>query len=103
MDDDLIRHRRFVAEIQQAIRHANREVLHPVMDPLTENRVISVAVEVAIRRGAYMKATLNLGEDSGKPSGEELRALRLSYEESRDAFAELMTTIERGYIDLPSD
>ena len=100
-DDDLIRHRRFVAEIQQAIRLANREVLHPVMDPLTEQRIISVAVEVAKRRAAYMKATLDLG-GSSKPSGEELRNLRLAYEESRDAFSELMTTIERGYVDLPA-
>ena len=101
-DDDLLSHRRFVAEIQQAIRLANREVLHPIVDPLTDKKVIAVAVEVAKRRAEYIQATLNLGGPS-KPSGEDLKAHRLAYEESRDAFSELMTTIERGYVDLPAD
>ena len=101
-DDDLRVHRRFLAGIQQAIRLANREVLHPIVDPLTEKKVVMVAIQVAHRRAAYIQATLALGgEENDKPSGETLRTLRLEYEESRDAFAELMTTIERGYVDLP--
>lgn len=102
-DDDLHKHRHFVNEIEQAIRMANREVLHPVVNGMTDEDVIAVAVEVAKRRSAYLKATLTLGHGDGKkPSGEALAELRNTYKESRDAFAELMHSIERGYIDVPS-
>lgn len=101
-DDDLHKHRHFVLGIEQAIRETNREVLHPVVNPLTKTKVIGVATEVAKRRADYMYATLGLCNDGGnRPSGDELRRLRLEYEESRDAFAELMRTIERGYVDVP--
>ena len=102
-DDDLHKHRHFVNEIEQAIRMANREVLHPVVNGMTDEDVIAVAVEVAKRRGAYLKATLELGHsEHKKPSGSELASLRNDYKESRDAFAELMHSIERGYIDVPA-
>lgn len=101
-DDDLRKHRHFVGEVEQAIRLANREVLNPVVEPLTEDKMISVAVHVAQRRAAYLTAALELAEPDGhQPSGEKLRELRTSYQESRDAFHELMTTIERGYVDVP--
>ncbi len=101
-DDDLHKHRHFVHEIEQAIRMANREVLHPVVDGITDDDVIAVAVEVAKRRSAYLKAALAMGHGaSKKPSGDELHELRADYEESRAAFAELMHSIERGYIDVP--
>lgn len=102
-DDALHKHRHFVNEIEQAIRLANREVLHPVVNGMTNDDVVAVAIEVAKRRSAYLKATLELGHSAGeKPSGDELAALRVNYEESRDAFAELMHSIERGYIDVPA-
>jgi len=102
-DDNLHKHRHFVNEIEQAIRLANREVLHPVVNGMTDADVIAVAVEVAKRRSAYLKATLEMGQSAGKkPSGSELAELRINYEESRDAFAELMHSIERNYIDVPT-
>ena len=101
--DDLREHQQFAMKIEQAIRMTNREVLHPIVDPLTEEKVLSVAVEVAKRRAAYIGAALQTGAaDQPSPSGDELRVLRLEYEECRDAFAELMTAIERGYVDLPA-
>ena len=103
INDDLREHQQFAMKIEQAVRMTNREVLHPIVDPLTEDKVLSVAVEVAKRRAAYIDSTLKMavaGEHA--PSGEELRSLRLKYEEGRDAFAELMTAIERGHIDLPA-
>lgn len=100
--DDLRNHRHFVSEVEQAIRLANHEVLNPIVSPLTEAKIISVAVHVAQRRAAYLSAALDLAKsENDQPSGEKLRTLRLEYEESRDAFSELMTTIERGYVDLP--
>lgn len=102
--EDLRNHLHFVSEVQQAIRLANHEVLNPVVSPLSEDKIISVAVHVAKRRAAYLSAALDLAKsESEQPSGDKLRTLRLEYEESRDAFAELMTTIERGYVDLPKD
>ncbi len=100
--DDLREHQQFAMKIEQAVRMTNRQVLHPIVDPLTEDKVISVAVGVAKRRAAYIGATLKMGiSGPHQPSGDELRSLRLEYEEGRDAFAELMTAIERGYVDLP--
>lgn len=101
-DDELRKHRYFVSEVEQAIRLANHEVLNPVVSPLTEEKIISVAVHVAKRRAAYLSAALDLAKsEHDQPSGDKLRTLRLEYQESRDAFGELMTTIERGYVDLP--
>ncbi|NQV47444.1 MAG: hypothetical protein HQ504_06640 [Rhodospirillaceae bacterium] len=101
-EDDLKDHQHFSKHVEQAIRVANREVINPVVDPLTEDKVISVAVEVAKRRAAYIEATLKMCNPGGpQPSGDELRALRMEYEEAREAFGALMTTIERGYVDLP--
>jgi len=103
-DDDLRQYQRFALTIEQAVRMANREVLHPIVDPLTEEKILAVAVEVAKRRAGYINATMKLGQaDETRPTGDELRELRLDYEETRDAFANLMTSIERGYIDVPTN
>jgi hypothetical protein len=100
--DELREHQRFASIVEQAIRMANREVLHPVVDPLTDDKVLAVALHVAKRRADYISATLKLGSaKEDQPSSEELRELRIGYHEARDAFAELMTSIERGYVDLP--
>ena len=102
--DDLRRHQHFAVSIEQALRVANKEVINPVAGVLTTDRVVAVAVEVAKRRAAYIAATLRLGEDGAQhPSGEELANLRKEYEEGREAFSALMTSIERGYVDCPSD
>ena len=101
-NDDLREYQRFSSVVEQAVRLINREVLHPIVDPLTEDKILSVALNVAKRRAAYISATLKLGVSKEvQPSGEELHELRMGYHEARDAFAELMTSIERGYVDLP--
>ena len=101
-DSELRKHQYFSQTIEQAIRMANREVLHPVTAPLTQDKILSVAVEVAKRRSRYIEKVLNLGAD-GKtpPSGEDLRTCRIEFEEARDGFSALMTAIERNYIDVP--
>ena len=49
MSDDYLReHRRFASVIEQSIRLANREVMHPIVDPLTEDKVLAVSVEVDV-------------------------------------------------------
>ncbi len=102
MEDDLRAHQRFAMTMEQSIRSANREILRPVVDPLTEEKVLRVAVEVSKRRAKYLKLTLQLGEaGQPHPSGEELQDAREDYQEARNAFTELMHTIERGYVNLP--
>jgi hypothetical protein len=100
--DDLKEHQRFSLLMEQSIRMANREVLHPIVDPLTDEKVLAVAVEVARRRAAYVYLTLKLGQaGEHHPTGDELNAAKNEYMAARDAFAELMHTIEQGYVDLP--
>jgi len=102
MEDDLRAHQRFAMRMEQSIRSANREILYPVVDPLTGEKVLRVAIEVSKRRARYLKLALQLGEaGEHHPSGEELRDAREDYQEARNAFTELMHTIERGYVNLP--
>lgn len=74
--DDLREHQQFSMKIEQAVRMTNRQVLHPIVDPLTEDKVLSVALGVAKRRAAYIGATLKMGTDGPhQPSGDELRTV----------------------------
>jgi len=101
-DNDLRKHQYFSQSIEQAIRLANREVLHPVTDPLTQDKILSVAIEVAKRRSRYIEKILSLGKESQEPSsGETLKKYRIDFEEARDGFTALMTAIEHNYIDVP--
>jgi hypothetical protein len=102
-ETELRKFQHFSQSIEQAIRLANREVLHPVVDPLTQARILAIAIEVAKRRAAYIGATLRLGSaDESSPTGEELRKFRMEFEEARDGFTALMAAIERSYIDVPT-
>ncbi|MEK9678783.1 MAG: hypothetical protein VW169_10375 [Rhodospirillaceae bacterium] len=102
MEDDLRDHQRFALKMEQSIRAANREILHPVVDPLTGEKVLRVAVEVSKRRAKYLRLALQLGEaGEHHPSGDELQDAREDYQEARNAFSELMHTIERVYVNLP--
>jgi len=102
-DTDTRAHRHFVVSIEQSIRLANREVINPMIAPFTEDRILTFAVEVAKRRGAYLKAALDVGQrEKSKPETSELKSLREAFEEARNAFMALMAAIERGYVDLPT-
>lgn len=104
VDSNLREHQFFSQSIELAVRAVNREILHPVVDPLTKDKVIAISIEVAKRRGMYIAATLKMGKTSDdRPTGEELKKLRLEFEEARDGFGALMTAIERDYIDVPSE
>jgi len=101
-DTDLMDHKHFVMNAEQSIRQANREVMKPIVGDLNEERVVGIAIEVAKRRAVYVEATMKLGQQGQhQPTGEELRELRLEYEETRNAFDAFMTAIERGYVDVP--
>ena len=102
-ENEIKAHRHFVSNIEQSIRLANREVINPLIDPFTHERILAFAVEVAKLRGAYLKAALDVGQrKKARPEPSQLKALREEFEEAREAFAALMTAIEREYVDLPS-
>jgi hypothetical protein len=100
---DIKSHRHFESNMERSIRLVNREVINPLVAPFTEERILAFAVEVAKLRGAYLKLALDVGlPDKPGSTTFELKTMREAYEEARDAFAALMTAIERGYVDIPS-
>ena len=97
-------HVHFALSMEHAVRVSNREVMVAEMEPLTEEQLLLVSVQVAKARAAYMISAVKVGlTDGSEPSASELRILRETFEEKRDAFAALMTAIERGYVDGPGD
>jgi len=105
MTDDLARQQRFLLEIEQGIRLANREVLHNKIPPINSESVLSFAVAVAKVRAEYLEAAFSFTEkQKSEPITEteinELQKYRTIYEEARAAFDALKHAIEVGYIDL---
>lgn len=103
--DEVAKQRRFLLEIEQGIRVANREVIHERIPPISVDAVMPFAVSVARLRARYLEAAFKFSEkEQGDPLNaeeiEELRQARLMYAEARDAFEALRTAIERGYVDL---
>ena len=102
---DLIEEKRFLAEIEQGIRFANREIIHQRIPSLTTQHILSFAVAVGRLRARYLEAAFKLGvHDSGeapdKAEVEELRLRREMFEEARDAFEALREAIHKGYVDV---
>lgn len=100
--DEQQKRRHFVAEMEQAIRVANREAINPLVPPINMENVLPFAVTVARLRANYLAAAfkLNSGEVPGPADIETLRSLREGYDEAREAFNSLMIAIEREYVDL---
>ena len=95
-------HVHFSLSMERTIRQSNREAMISMMEPLTEEQLVSVSVEVAKSRATYLIAALKVGvTDDSAPSASELKELREDFEEKREAFSALMTAIERGYLEIP--
>jgi hypothetical protein len=102
---ELVKERRFLLEIEQGIRLANREVIHQRIPPITSENLLPFAVSVARLRARYLEAAFKFTEKNSGDSLDdnevgELRRQREMYEESRDAFEALRHAIERGYVEL---
>jgi len=88
--------------MERTVRLSNREVMVSMMEPLTEEQLVSISIQVAKSRAAYLIAALKIGAtDDSAPSASKLKELREDFEEKREAFSALMTAIERGYLDDP--
>lgn len=102
---ELLDQKRFLGEIEQGIRFANREIIHKEIPTLTKEAILSFAVVVGRLRARYLEAAFRLGasDDGGMPQASqiaELRSRREMFEEAREAFEALRHSIERGYVDV---
>jgi len=100
--------KRFLNEIEQGIRIANREIIHSRIPKLNKNSVLAFAVSIARLRAHYLDAAFSAaGTDTGEPlSAEQINSMRLhreAYEEAKEAFEALRYALEQGYVDLDMD
>ncbi len=100
--------KRFLNEIEQGIRVANREIIHDRIAKVTKDTVLSFSIAVARLRARYLEAAFRIGssEHGDPPDQKEIEALRTHremYEEAKTAFEALRYAIERGYVDVSMD
>ena len=101
----MMNQKRFLNEIEQGIRIANREIIHSRIQALDKDTVLSFAVAIARLRARYLEAAFRAAEtDKGEPLDQsevnQLRMHREAYEESKLAFEALRYAIEQGYVDV---
>ena len=102
---ELLKHKRFLDEIERGIRFANSEIIHQKIPMLGKDNILAFAVAVGRLRANYLEAAFRLGQDeTGEMPApeiiEELKRRRELYQEARMAFEALREAIERGYIDV---
>ena len=104
MEEDLLKNKHFLMEVEQGIRLSNNEVIHQRMPPITSDRMLTFAVMVAKLRTEYIDAAFNFADAKyadgaeGDAEIDELRLRRIRFEEARDAFIALQRAIELGYM-----
>ena len=102
---DLLVQKRFLAEVEQGIRLANRELIHKRIPELNKDKILSFAIAVGRLRARYLAAAVNMsvneaGEPPDKDYIEDLRQKRQAHEEARVGFDALRDAMEKGYIDV---
>jgi len=101
MDDRarMIAHRRFLEEVEMAVRAANQEIIGQRIPHLDRKAFFRLAVSVARLRADYLKAVMSLEWDHAGPDGvTEIQNRRRVFEEARDGFEALQHAFERGYV-----
>ncbi len=101
----LLHQKRFVGEIEQAIRQINRELIHARVPVIDKEKVVAMARVVGLLRARYLESAFRLSRNADdavpdKPTSEELHLRRQMYEEARMAFDSLREAIEKGYVDV---
>ena len=100
----LMEQKRFLGEIEQGVRAANREIIHQHIPELNRDTILKFAVSVGRLRASYLQAVLRLSVgERGEPADEQeiadVKRKREMYEEALMGFEALRHAIERGYID----
>ena len=105
----LMAQQKFLQDIEQGIRIANREIIHERLPTIPEDMVLKFAVTVSRFRADkfradYLESAFKMISEGGSlPSAEVLTELsdrREAYLLARNAFDALQKAIERGYVDL---
>ncbi len=94
---------RFMNEVEQGVRIANREIIHSNIPHLTRDKVLAFAVVVGKLRTAYLEAAFEIasGGREAVPSEDTVSDLKLKremFEEAKAAFEALTDAIEKGYV-----
>lgn len=105
---EILEQKRFLAEIEQGIRFANREIIRKQVPHIDRDRILSFAVAVGRLRARFLEAAFRLGDDDhGEPPKEaeikELKLRREMFEEARQAFESLTDAMMKGYIMLDEE
>ncbi|MBF0249067.1 MAG: hypothetical protein HQL35_00410 [Alphaproteobacteria bacterium] len=101
----MMHQKRFLNELEQGIRIANREIIHTRLPALNKDTILGFAVAIARLRARYLEAAFRAAEsDRGEPLDQsqikDLRGHREAYEEAKQAFEALRYAIEQGYVDV---
>ena len=99
---------RLLLQLEQAIRKLNQEIISPVLPELSLAGLNPVMSMVAKTRANYLQELFELAgscENNVPDAGriENLRALRLTYEEMIAGAQAIETAIQRGYLDVRPD
>lgn len=97
--------KRFLGEIEQGVRLANRELIHKKIPGLNKDAILTYAIAVGRLRASYLEMAVNMsvGEHGDPPDQsyiEELGTKRHMFEEAKIGFEALRDAIEKGYIDV---
>jgi len=103
MDDraQLMAHRRFMEEIEMAVRAANQELISRKLPHLNRDSFFKLAVSIARLRAQYLEAVMSM--DWEHCDAEHLAGIeskRALYEEARAGFEAMQHAFERGYVTL---
>ena len=102
---DLMIQKRFLGEIEQGIRLANRDLINNAIPELNKDVILTFAVAVGRLRASYLQAAVNMsvGEEGDKLDQEfidNLKTKREKFEEAKTGFESLVDAIEKGYMDV---
>ncbi|MBB4265379.1 hypothetical protein [Roseospira visakhapatnamensis] len=105
MDDraHMLAHRRFMEEVEMAVRAANQEIISHKIPHLDRKAFFRLAVSIARLRANYLDAVIAVDWDHADVDEMmRVQGLRTLYEEARAGFEALQQAFERGYITLES-
>jgi hypothetical protein len=97
----LIAHRRFMEEVEMAVRAANQEIIGHKLPHLNRTSFFKLAVSIARLRANYLEAVM--ATDWDHADADQLAAVqkrRAMFEEARAGFEALQHAFERGYFSL---
>lgn len=96
---------RLLLEMERILRETNKAIINPEFEALQVTDLEPTVAITARARAAYLKKLVELSNThtEGLPSEEEiqeLRLLRLTFDELISAAQAMHTAIERGYLDV---